>query len=576
MAGPWEDYQNIEGPWTEYQKASNEETPKTNQGWRGDVAAAMRGAREQIPFGRDLGALLKSYTNNVPFEEEKRRQEARDAALAKEHPWSYGAGEVAGGIGTVLAPELAGIGMASKALKGEQAVAKALTPYLGTTDAKIATALGSGMASGAAQGAVHGLGTGTSLDERLGHAAEEAAVGAPLGLAGTALGHAASRGLRKAGEIAGRVAPLPKGPTSEEILKRGSAAYDLARAQDLFIGAPHVASMVNNLEGKLAREGYRPKLHPKIGPALDELRSHSGAMTLDDLDQIYRLTRSAAVDWTDRDQQRIAGIFRGHINNFLDTLHPTQTWSRTGSPTAAVSSLKQGRQLWKQGRKMEQIQEMINAAKDRAQTSGTGGNYNNTLRQEARKLHNEAKRHPRMWTTDELQALKELYGGTISQNTARLLGRFSPAHHPLIGTAEVIAGLSNPTAALGMAAAGLGAHMAEDQLTNMAKKNLVNIVAAKGDKSRVPQLNPMESLVGRQAGAIGVPSFMASPEEHEDDIGPYASGGSVKKRDYPAKRLTRMEKAVKRAQDAIALETKPLMNQPDHVIAQALEIAKVK
>ena len=118
--------------------------------------------------------------------------------------------------------------------------------------------------------------------------------------------------------------------------------------------------------------------------------------------------------------------------------------------------------------------------------------------------------------------------------------------------------------------------MAEDQLTNMAKKNLVNIVAAKGDKSRVPQLNPMESLVGRQAGAIGVPSFMASPEEHEDDRGPYASGGSVKKRDYPAKRLTRMEKAVKRAQDAIALETKPLMNQPDHVIAQALEIAKVK
>ena len=53
-----------------------------------------------------------------------------------------------------------------------------------------------------------------------------------------------------------------------------------------------------------------------------------------------------------------------------------------------------------------------------------------------------------------------------------------------------------------------------------------------------------------------------------------ASGGAVEKRDYPAKRLTRMERAVKRAQDAISLETKPLMDQPDHVIAHALEISK--
>lgn len=53
-----------------------------------------------------------------------------------------------------------------------------------------------------------------------------------------------------------------------------------------------------------------------------------------------------------------------------------------------------------------------------------------------------------------------------------------------------------------------------------------------------------------------------------------ASGGAIGRKDYPAKRLTRMERAVKRAQDAISLETKPLMDQPDHVIAHALEISK--
>jgi len=55
-----------------------------------------------------------------------------------------------------------------------------------------------------------------------------------------------------------------------------------------------------------------------------------------------------------------------------------------------------------------------------------------------------------------------------------------------------------------------------------------------------------------------------------------ATGGKIGNRDYPAKRLTRMERAVKRAQAAIALETKPLMQRPDEQIAQALEIAKDK
>jgi len=55
-----------------------------------------------------------------------------------------------------------------------------------------------------------------------------------------------------------------------------------------------------------------------------------------------------------------------------------------------------------------------------------------------------------------------------------------------------------------------------------------------------------------------------------------ASGGKVDKRDYPAKRLTRMERALKRAQNALANETKPIMSMPDDQVAQALEIAKDK
>jgi hypothetical protein len=55
-----------------------------------------------------------------------------------------------------------------------------------------------------------------------------------------------------------------------------------------------------------------------------------------------------------------------------------------------------------------------------------------------------------------------------------------------------------------------------------------------------------------------------------------ASGGKVDKKDYPAKRLTRMERALKRAQDSLAEETKPIMSLDDSHVAQALHIAKEK
>lgn len=59
-----------------------------------------------------------------------------------------------------------------------------------------------------------------------------------------------------------------------------------------------------------------------------------------------------------------------------------------------------------------------------------------------------------------------------------------------------------------------------------------------------------------------------------DDRTQRADGGKVGNRDYPAKRLNKVERALKKAQDALALETKPLMQKPDEQIAQALRIAK--
>jgi hypothetical protein len=53
-----------------------------------------------------------------------------------------------------------------------------------------------------------------------------------------------------------------------------------------------------------------------------------------------------------------------------------------------------------------------------------------------------------------------------------------------------------------------------------------------------------------------------------------ASGGRVDKRDYPAKKASKLDKHAKMAKDAIGRELLPLMQVPDHVVAHALRLAR--
>jgi dipeptidase len=89
-------------------------------------------------------------------------------------------------------------------------------------------------------------------------------------------------------------------------------------------------------------------------------------------------------------------------------------------------------------------------------------------------------------------------------------------------------------------------------------------------------VNSINSMLSKSAGpAAGIGASRMGAQEEVNRSG-RAAGGKVGKRDYPARKLTRMEKALKRAQDAMSLETKSLMQIPDAQIAQALDIAKDK
>lgn len=179
-----------------------------NGGIGESVAAGLRGAREAIPFGRDIGAAATSYLGNPltgqapsgEFEEEKRRQQRQDVRLAEEHPLAYGAGTAAGVGAQLLAPE---IGLVKSGMS-----------------------LPAKMLAGSTEGAIYGLGEGVTPEERLSSAVK----GAGFGAGATGALSAAEKGLQAAGAGIQRMRSGVQGQAEREI---GQAiGTDIRRSAD--------------------------------------------------------------------------------------------------------------------------------------------------------------------------------------------------------------------------------------------------------------------------------------------------------------------------------------------------------
>jgi hypothetical protein len=170
------------------------------------------------------------------------------------------------------------------------------------------------------------------------------------------------------------------------------------------------------------------------------------------------------------------------------------------------------------------------------------------------------------------QALDDIF------SVSRKFGEMNEYANPS-GTAKVATGiamLSNPFGILykgPMAAAFLGKILSRPRTAQSASR-----VMGAFERDLRKAVDPQQAGSATQIamrdfmGHFNQGQKMVAQDENERQG--RASGGKVDKREYPAKRLSRIERELKRAQDALALETEPLMHRPDEQIADALRIAK--
>ena len=643
---------------------------------RQKTAAGLIGARETLPFAKDIASGTKAITGGKTFAEAKEDVEAQQRAAQEESPLAYGAGEVGAFFAPLPGPKGAG-SLAELTTGVERFLSGKLAPKIGKTAADIAAA----GAAGAGLGAVQGAGEGTGLSERLESAATTGALGAGLGAALPAAGKTVGAIVRRtpAEEAAARLGvsipasvSSPSGitqkvssglsqiPVTESIIKRGIERGVSDVGEKLASVAPR-AGIGAEEAGATARKslidwvdvdsrGNVNKLYNKVSELIDPGVLTPMSNTLDVVSKIgkerlaaklgdseaVKLVMDAATDpqgltyaGAQRLKREIGSKMKGILTESnLNAEELDQLYRGLRADVRAAAKNAGGdRGLAAFDRAVSYAKNVIARRQELGKIIGKKGDVNDEqvfkrisamagdTRGNAELLKKARKSmSPAEWQDITSGVITHLSGGEGAFSPDKFVTAYSkltpagkdaifgPAGNPLrqsiddINTVaqqykEVGKGrnFSNTTATLLAAVGVLGAG------TDVLMEGIDPALRHAGTAAGIGI--PVAMLLSRPRAAAAIAAALRNqnPEtlrnlrnvvqmEMREHLGPTpnvaedreerASGGKIGKRDYPAKRLTRLERAARRALTDIANETKPILSQPDALVVKALEISK--
>lgn len=377
-------------------------------------------------FGDEIAASLSSLTGiaeqggpGAGLDANLAAERSRDRQFMEDEPFVATASQIAGAVPTAMLP-FGALGRTASA------------------------------GIGAGEGAVYGFGTGEGgFESRAKEAGKGALIGGGTAMLAPVVG-AASRGVaqRRAANAAIRNAP------STQDLRRGaSAAYDRARAAGVSIAPQKLRQFADDLAMTLQQEGLDSTLHPRATAILQrfDMTGNATNQAMPDLTTLRRLAGQVAGS-TDADERRLGQIMLDRFDDLVENLSPADV---TGGNVANIADdLAEARTSWSRMRKSE----MADTAIDKAGKQASG--VENGLRVQFRQILNNPRAR-RGLTADEISAMEEVVQGTFTSNTLRRLGRLglgSGAQHNMLGGGLAASGGAAVGASLaGPAGAGLGA-----------------------------------------------------------------------------------------------------------------------
>lgn len=282
-------------------------------------------------------------------------------------------------------------------------------------------------------------------------------------------------------------APVPQSPD----LKR--AARDIWNGpaiKNMNIPSQDVANLGSMIENDLTTRGFRPTAGnaPDTFAEIKNLTPGQGvqAVKVDDLRSARRALNIAAgkrdpLTGTPLPDANAATKAIGHVDNFLDNLAP-ELKTANANYAAAKSS--------------DRLDYRLAKAEHRAARSGTGGNIENVMRQEADKIPD------RGLTPDEQSMRDRIVLGSTTRNALRTAGKLG-VDGGLSLMLHTGAALGSGGATVPVTIAGTVARKVGEMLTRGEMARLNETIRARSPLAKVIAARQITQLPGVGQGALG-------------------------------------------------------------------------
>lgn len=412
-----------------------------------------------------------------------------------------GAAKVVGNLGMNLpryggilpnAAELAGM-FGKSAISRYEQKENVRAGKTGQALAEILLTLPTMMAGPVMGGAAQGILTSDAPRSDVLGRARDAAIGAALGKAGEVGGKAIAK-------TVGKVVKPPPIVNTKALESAKDTAYDAVEQSGVKYAPRSLAKLNQTIATNVARD-FDPGLHPRVGAVVSNLQSRfgSGPLSIKELDQARRFVRSNIFDKAATDEERRLGqMIIDDIDDFVNGATVTDVVGGT-NPAAAAASINRARDLNTRLSKVEKVENSLWIAKNRADTTGSGGNIDNATRQEMRKILETS----RNLSDEEKRILQAIVSGEKMQNVLRMIGKLSPSAGALPAWLNVFAASVNAPFGLVTAGAGAASKIAADKMTQGRVQDLMRVMAAGGQPvAATGGFSPQVLNAAGRAGAV--------------------------------------------------------------------------
>lgn len=265
----------------------------------------------------------------------------------------------------------------------------------------------------------------------LGAAGEE--IGGPIGaIAGVVAGSRVGAGKVPLGKAPGVTAAdraaaeadMVMSPATAAVKRTSQEAYDTANKAGITIGGPSFMNFERSLKSDPVLNSLKldPQLHKGLAEVLRKIENqvkpaggsvgarmggatNPATMTLEEFDNLRRNALKASRS-ADPDERRLAGHLVNRLDDYFDSSIAPQY-------PKGSKALKEARHNWKLYRKSEQIDTIMQVARDRAGQFSVSGNENairTGFRQLSMKISKD-KRTRNLFTRDEIRTIQSLARG---------------------------------------------------------------------------------------------------------------------------------------------------------------------